>query len=326
MGTGFPFLNPQQPATGADPGFISGSIPKIVSFGFKEVTPPSPLYIQRDDVLLVQVISSVADTVLIGGRMLLPYGPLSGQPDAPGQGLAEPSVKLGYIQQLNFGVPILAGQVNTSVFQNFTMQEGYLLSILATALTTATRGSVFVRASINRSQLTSGAANQGSEQILFADYATARQGPAWPQGRILFPTEGPGNILTPVVGNPAAGADLSFSVPTNQRWRLASFAALYTIANAGVARIIRVLLKNAAGAVVWQASAQQSGAVNTAPVVSAAPGQFTSVVDTTSINLPLPAPCLLGPGYTVATSTLNINATDQYSTINVSLESWEDLG
>src|SRR5260370_41068881 len=75
---------PGQPDPRMEPAFKRGSFPAITTFSFTSVAPPSPLYIQRDDILAVDVISdSVTEIVTVNGRLLLAPVVRAGQPGMP---------------------------------------------------------------------------------------------------------------------------------------------------------------------------------------------------------------------------------------------------
>lgn len=162
--------------------------------------------------------------------------------------------------------------------------------------------------------------------MFFGDYPTQTAPVGWPGGRILNSTEGPGRLRTVAVSNPGAGADWSLTVPTNGQWRISSLNAQLAIANAGVARIVRIQILGAGGQLVWQSAAQQTGAINTTVQVSAAPGQVTTVVDTTTLNIAIPGLTLMNGTHVIRTSTSNINAGDQWSNIAVQVEEWLQVG
>jgi hypothetical protein len=316
--------SPGQPKTGPDPNFTSGSIPNIVTFSLKGLEPPSPLYIQRDDQLVIEGVSSLVGTsVIVTARLLLASAPTAGQPDT---GHHDPvDAALGGNPVVTIQQVMQIPSAFTAAILTLPLAEGYLLSVTAVGgpVSASARGQLFIRLWINRGATFVGSPN--AAQILVSDYVTINAPIGWPASRVLYPTEGPGNLREVTVANPAAGADWSLTVPSLTRWRIQNFNAQLVIANAGVARIIRAQLKTGAGVVMHQAAAQQTGAVNTTVQVSGSSGQITSVVDTTTLNLPLPGQVVVASGEILAVSTSNINAGDQWSNIRVLVEEWLDV-
>src|SRR5260370_7366021 len=69
------------PPGAMQPGeFVGAALPNIVTFGLDRVAPPSPTYIQRDDVLAFWITSSVVETITFNWRQLLAPFPRGGQP------------------------------------------------------------------------------------------------------------------------------------------------------------------------------------------------------------------------------------------------------
>jgi hypothetical protein len=311
--------------------FKSAATPNIVTFGLERVGPPSPIYIQRDDQLVIEVVDfSGPHTVTVRGRQLLAPFPRGGQPDkAPTPDPSQTAQSSNLIEPFSQDVSTLAGGP-ASVVKTIPLTEGYLLSatVVETSQSTSQRGLVFVRVWINRGTTSALASN--AFQLLLADYVTATHMVGWPAGRVVFPTEGPGRIANPVVTTPGAGVDWAFTMPVGMRFRIQSVNAQLVIANAGAARIIRVQIVGQTGVLVWQSAAQQTGAINTTVQVSMSSNQVSSVVDTTTLNLVLPAPCIL-QGVDAArdilrVSTTNINGADQWSAISIEAEEWIDNG
>ena len=101
------------------------------------------------------------------------------------------------------------------------LPDSYLLDLGAIPDFTTRRGQTFVHASIMKG--TQAAINR--TKVLLQDYISAGLGIQWPGGIIRSSLEGPG-ILRSVTGtDPAAGAEISETVPTNARWKIWSIAA-----------------------------------------------------------------------------------------------------
>lgn len=303
--------------------FEAGSIPNIVSFAFEKITPPSPLYITRDDFLIISAMSGFgAETVTIAARLLLPYPPLPGQPGPSGKPfkspiLGGPAYISTLVQQLSIALSFTFTQISLQ------LAEGFLLSVAAVRSQGGTRGECFAEGHIRR-----GGSVSGTPMLpLFGDYLDVFRPAGWPFGRVSSPVEGPGAINFQTVANPLPGADWVFVVPSNSRMQILSFQAqLATSATAGT-RIPRVRIRSGATNPVYLAASQQGIPPSTTVQVSAGQGQVASVVDTTTINLPLPGLTFLdGNGLngvnTLDVTTLALAAGDQWSSIRIGVQQW----
>jgi hypothetical protein len=181
--------------------FVSGSVPNIVSFGFDNIGPPSPLYIQRDDRLAMQAVSSLTNEVVtFNARLLLPRGPMAGQPESgPPDAATLAAAKLGFIQPLSdvitFGNVI--GAATITLLRD--LSEGYLLSVTASNKFSNQRGQTYARAWINRGPVGTNPSN--SFLPLFCDYPVAFGQVGWPGGRLQAGVEGPGMLNAQLIAN-----------------------------------------------------------------------------------------------------------------------------
>lgn len=324
MGSSVILPEPGQPGPQQPGDFVAGSIPNIVTFGFDKVGPPSAVYVQRDDQLVFEgqsLISGNLEAVTINARLLSATAPVGGQPGTGPFGPPGAPLVGNYIvgiQRTIANLPLASPQIVT-----IPLAEGYLLSLTVACSAALARGQTFVRAWINRGPTAIN--NPNAANILLSDYVTQAAPVGWPVGRVVFPTEGPGNLRTVSVTNPAAGADWTTFVPSGARWRVQSWNAQLVIANAGVARIIRSIVQDTVPNIVWQGSPSQTGAINTTVQVSASSGNFTAAGDPGTITLALPSPCMVPSAGAVRVSTSNINAADQWSLIRMQVEEWADL-
>lgn len=314
---------PGQPAPMKPDEFASGSIPNVVSFAFQNIGPPSPLYIQRDDVLVVEGISAIADSLNVVARLLLATPPIPGQPDTQLPPGAKITGMVGGTPIVTIGPTFKIPANNTAALVTIPLAEGYLLSLAVAAVTGSTiRGQTFVRAWIARGPAS--VTNPNAGLLLTADYVVKGQPTTWPGGRVISSVEGPGNLAVETVANPAAGADWSLAITTQQRWRIAALnAQLLTSAAAGN-RTVRLQLKDSGAVVFYQSAPSANIPASTTAQVSAGPGQVTSTVDATTINVTLPGTPYLTQTMTLAVSTLGLLAGDQWSAIRVATEEWMD--
>jgi len=319
MGSSVILPSPGQPTKGPDPAFTRAATPNIVTFGFDSLAPPSPLYIQRDDQLLIDAASSVApSTINVAGRLLLPTTPVPAQPTQDGAPIAPlPWAKGGTIQPFAQSMPVSVAYSRTQ--QSVPLAEGYLLSLYAPG-NGQIAGTTFVRLSILRGTV----ANSQIVALLCSGYIVGATGIGWPGGRIVTPVEGPGNLRSVIVANPAAGADWSLTVPASARWRLQSWSAIFTASATVANRQVRARLGDGVQ-VTWSGQAQASIVASQVAQVSAGQSQATSTLIATEINAPLPGQVILPGNFTVSTLTAGIQVGDQWSAIRVEVEEWIEL-
>ena len=131
-----------------------------------------------------------------------------------------------------------------------------------------------------------------------------------------MPTKGVGPFLQVVqVANPAAGAEFTLKAPGQGIWRVMSLA--FTLVTSAVVANRRVALLADDQTDVWFAAATTVDLTATLTTrVGAYQGAASTGLAGSVLNVPLPNDGLvLMPGYRLRTSTLNIDAGDQYSAI-----------
>src|SRR5260370_37330488 len=92
-----------------DPLFRNPSQPALVSFGFHSIDPPAAVYIQRDDVLVLEAFTQTAtNSVTLFARLLIPVAQKPRQPDAPPLVPGDPQALVGpgYIQPIQRLLPL----------------------------------------------------------------------------------------------------------------------------------------------------------------------------------------------------------------------------
>lgn len=272
-----------------------------VSFLVKNASTPSTLYVERDDsLLMVAATSATGEVVTFNLRVLTADG---------------------RIQDMQFTMQPSSTRAPIQLVQ--ALVEGYLLSMSVHAAVATTRGQTFARAMIVRS----GTGVAGAAQMLFADYATTLVTSGYPNGRIVSPVEGPGNVYTFQQGAPGAGLDWSAPVPTNARWRVRSLQASLTTSAAVANRDVAIRI-NQNAATVWLG-------VATAHVVASSTVGFhatglTPYTPITAVDLyiPLPPDLVMGSiaGFNglISSVTTGIQGADQWSGPFILIEEWLD--
>jgi hypothetical protein len=303
--------SPGQPAPLKDGEFVPSAPPNITSFGFDRIDPPSTLYIQRDDILVLEAFTSVAnESVTFTVRFLLPPSVRGGQPSD-----ARPDKRTGVIQAggiiepQTFVIQPLQNQSSTQLRVN--LGEGYLLSISAGAAQAVIRGQTFARAILLRG---SGTITQPA-YALFADYCALRHAIGWPSGRVVMPDEGQGATAIRSAGVFAAGVDWTFTSPSSVvRSKIISGSALLTASATAANRNVEIIVDDGAN-IVWRTSVGASITAGQAATVSLTTSNSPAGVVTLDQQAVIPPGLVLRPGWRLRSNTVNIQAGDQWSNI-----------
>jgi hypothetical protein len=302
-----------------DPNFRVGSVPAFTHFTFRDVDPPSALYVLRDDQLLIQAVSidtGFAHNVTFNYRFLRVPEVQGGQPsDLAQPGAARSVIDYGIIDT-GADVLVLPVGVSQALFTR-TLGEGYMLAVGAVATGVVERGMIFVRAVIQRG----GVATLNATQTLFSDYVVPPTPASWPGGRQQAPLEGPGWLHLVQVANPGAGADWSMAVPFNIRRRIlsvnAQLATSATVAN----RIVE--MRHLSGLNILANGTPNQVVVAGATVqVTGTSSLLTAVANVADVLVSIPSTLILQPGQSFNSNTINIQAGDQWSNIFLWVEDW----
>lgn len=322
MGTSFLLPPPGQPVEGPDPTFKSAAVPNVVEFSFQGLAPPTALYLQRDDFILINASSSVASEIVQGEiRYMLPAPEQAGQPGMTAADIAAlPKGKTGKIVTTQFTLN-LSATPRTLLTKTFSLGECYLLSVSAQSSLAVQRGQTFVRASLNRGNVPGNVSTVA--QFLFSDYVCQPTPVGWPGGRQLNAAESTGFLTSINVPNPAAGADWIFTVPVSERLRIVSFRGVLTTSATVANRQVAVFVTDSVNT-TWITSAPTNIPAATLAQISGTGTSAPLGVITTLINITLPPVLILPPGFTIATLTTGIQAGDQWSSIQFSVEQWLD--
>lgn len=303
MGGGPP--NPTLPAT-PDQQTVGGysaqaavaTTGHVVTFNLKGVAPPSNLYISPDDQLFVSALSTVTgETLSIFWRTLGTDG---------------------YIHQGNDALVMTS--IGSSMNKLIPLGEGFLLNVeVSNSLTTTQRGQFHFAVYLFRG----GSVAAGSQSaLLLQDYVDGFTAMGWPGGRIISSVEGPGAIRSIVGTTPAAGVDISETVPARRRWRLQSFLHSLTTSVTVANRQVQLRITDGTN-VLWVSEVEATQAASLTNTYSWAVGsgtnQTTFQVNTISRTL---AAMVLEPGWKIQTVTTAIQAADQWTAPNYSVEEW----
>ena len=155
-----------------------------------------------------------------------------------------------------------------------------------------------------------------------AGYVTDAGTQAWPNGKIESSVEGPGLIRSITGTNPAAGVEISETVPTGARWRLLSiFFGLTTDATAAT-RIIQITLNDGTTDITTiQAFRTQTASISLSYYFNLLGPDRTNLTGASEVMQTLPE-VLLMAGYKVKTNSYNIQAGDDFAVPQILVEEW----
>ena len=316
MGSSVILPQPGQPATGPDAGFTTAANPNVVTFNWQAVGPPSPLYIQRDDVLFVQTTTNrAADTLILNLRILITPAPAGGQPDQLPPDQPAPTGPSNQIITTQRIIQLPAPNINNTL--QIPLTEGYLLSVTAQSGNATSRGVTFARVVLIRA----GNSLFSSAYVLIGDYVTNFNVVGWPGARQIDPTESTGFSHSIQQANPAAGADWTFTAGTLQRLNVRSFSAQFVASATVATRNIEVIVDDGAN-VVWRTSAPAGVTAGQTVQLSATGSNQPTGIVTTDFTVLIPPGLILAPGWRVRTATANIQVGDQWSNIWFGVEEW----
>jgi len=254
------------------------------------------LYVSGDDHLLVTTLNAAAGvTLTIGGRSLRDNG------------------SIHVFQERH--VPNTDRTAATTVIR---LPCGWLqnLTIVASG-GTPLYGQTFVRVDLFRGDNT----GRTSLATLVQGMLTAQQRLAWPGSPLTSTHERPGGIRSITGTNPAAGVEISETVPTGARWRVLGLVFTLvtdaTVANRDVNVLIddgtNTLLQLGAGSSQTASTSRLHTLINS----GANPGILTSATPVLGT-----IPFLLLAGYRIRTSTVNLQAGDNYGAPQLLVEEW----
>lgn len=260
------------------------------------IKPDYGFYIQSDDRLACVVLSSVASLVVRFSGYYL-------------------SAK-GEVNEYAIDVSPTSDRAATSQIQS--IGEGFILSCRTSLVSgNANRGQCYVRAGIQR--------NTGTPVLplarLLAGYLTDDYTPSFPFGKIEGPLEGPGIIRVITGTDPAAGAEISETVPTGARWRLFSVRTTF-VTDATVANRLETLTLDDGTTIFFRSGTFTNHAASLTWAITWASGVVEDGTNALANTQAIPREVLLSAGYRINTSTINLQAGDNWGAPILHVEEW----
>lgn len=162
---------------------------------------------------------------------------------------------------------------------------------------------------------------QFSSGLVYVD-----KGLAWPDNGAMDTMPGHGRFITITGANPAAGAEISVTVPANTIWRLRSLNfTLVTDANAANRRV-HVVLTTGGGQIINCFGTIDQTASLTRLYSVASYGSVPDETDDNDIIIPIPNDVWLTTSSTMTTETTNILAGDNFGAPLIEVERFINAG
>lgn len=223
----------------------------------------------------------------------------------------------GYAHPLVF--PFVPANLDRSANTTFfPLHKGWLLDVTARAITGSPEGAqTYVTLRLQRGQ-----SNQGIPiGTIVQGYVTRSIDLAWPNSPLAPSVSGIGLSNSVAVTTPGAGADWSVSVPTRARWRLENINAQLVTAAAPSNREAVVVLDDGINVLATIPSGVTQVASTTVQYSYFQGATRGAGAQSPHVITPLPF-VLLGAGWRIRSSTVGIQAADQWSNVRVNVEEW----
>jgi len=277
------------------PSEITSRAP-VAGFTRELVQPPSRVYLTRDDRLYIRSRNSLAGVILtIGGRLLRADGSIS-----------------------HFRETHSPAADRTATLQPFNLAEGYLLSAVVFPSTGAPRrGETLVELGLLRG--IGGAVDV--VDVLMKDYVAEGEPIGFPGSPVSSALAGRGFVRSIVGTDPAAGAEILETVPTDAVWRFIATRAIL-VTDATVASRIPIFNFDDGANIYYAVAAQLAIPASTSAGVSIGAGQGAADLINTAMTIPAPANLYLPAGHRVRTTTANLQAGDNWTAPILLVEEW----
>ena len=176
------------------------------------------------------------------------------------------------------------------------------------------RGRLFVRVNLS--------VNGNILQQLVAGYVFTPNALTWPQVSIQNPTPFIGRVQTMGGTDPAAGAEISETVPAGEVWHLRAIRFTLVTSATAATRVVHLRIADGSN-VYFECIANASQTASLTRQYSGQPTQ-TTITDTTGteIIIPIPANLYLNTGWTISTVTTALQAGDNYQAPTMLIENF----
>lgn len=258
-----------------------------------------PVWLSLEDRLFVAVWNSASGvTLLNNGRIMRETGTIdkisAQQTPSTDRGMSTASINVGAGWLLSFSVNVKDG--------------------------TPRRGQTFVYVAVVRG----GVGGGDVSACLIQDYVAVGHSAVWPGAIVRQSVEGPGVLRSITGSDPAAGAEVTGSVPTNARWRLLSFqVALTTSADAGDRRVHVFIDDGSKELIRWASPSLQTASLTYTYYAESGVGAEMSVRGN-RIVLALPTDLMMFQAWRIRTFCEGMFAADDYAAPQYTVEEWNE--
>jgi len=256
----------------------------------------SDAFVSPDTQLVVRSWNSLSGLVLtVVGRLLDADGKLS-------------TFEFGHTPNTN----------RSKAESTYTLTTGRLIDVAVTPKSGAPyRGHCYVTLGLARRT----APTTEYYQDLAKGYITAAGGLIWPGGPYLDSVEGPGLLRSVTGTDPAAGAEISETIPTNARWRLRSLRAVLSTDATVLVRTVSFIMDDGTAVLVKFPSATTQAA-SLARAYNLAEYAYQPAASVDQIFLSIPFNLYLFQGWRFYSVTYNIQAGDNWGAPQMEVEEW----
>lgn len=268
----------------------------LVLFDVDASAVPARVYVTLNDRLYIRSRNSLAGVTLrIAGRLLTADG-----------------------EVVPFNHEHTPATDRSASLSSFQLAEGFLLSaVVFPSAGAPIRGQTFVELGFLRGL----DANAAVVDILARDYVAEAEPLAFPGAPVRGSLDGPGAILTVTGSDPAAGADISETVPTDARWRFMSISSrLVTDANVASRRNVWIF-DDGTNAYFETPETSSQAASTTERHTLAAVGHSRGVLITRHVE-PGPPEMYLAAGDRIRTDVASIQVGDNWEAPQIHIEEW----
>ncbi len=289
---------PEEPLPGRLP-FRSLTAPQLVSFLREGVSPPSALYVTADESLFLRAWANAAVTITGFARELLPNGE---------------------VQTIALSLTTPATRQESSVQRE--LGEGFLLSVV---LWTDTANIKPGQCVVHLGLVLGSGGTATTIATLLQGFLWNFRTLSWPQQLDTIGIPAHGHLRAILLPDPAAGVELTTTVPTNARWRVLVVKADFITSGVAGARTPRLrFILGAAFPLVVEPPVTQGAGIARAYNWGSGLGYSAAPVTTQEL-IGLPAPLLLPEAAEINTWTNGLDPGDAWSAISLYVEEWIEL-
>lgn len=270
-----------------------------VAFPRGLVPPEYARYVMQDEYIEVLFLQGTRQTVVV--QIDIRY--------------ARPDGTIDRLRDIiSTGAPLAAGTKRT-----YQLGDCFLLGVsVSTSVSIAANPNAYASIILFRQ---TGAGTVTSQTFLAAGYADDG-GLSWPFLPSRGPRDGAGYTRSITGTQPAAGADISETVPTGYIWQLRAITMTLTTSNQAANRHPVMVFDDGTNP-FWEGDGNLIIAASSSPRISGSPGYTAADIEgTINYILQMPSVLTLLPGWRIRTLTNGIQTLDQWSAPQYVVEEW----